>query len=66
MKQLLAFLLLFSTFLSAAAQSPTDGLMMPKGTLCSMVGYSNSRWDNYWEGDKNAQTAISALLLRKM
>lgn len=56
MKQLFSFTFFFSTFLilpfSASAQSPTDGLMMPKGTLCTMVGYSNSSWDNYWEGEK--------------
>ena len=34
----------------AVAQSPTDGLMMPKGSLCNMIAYSNSSWDNYWEG----------------
>lgn len=56
MKQLFSFTFFFSTFLSlpfsAYAQSPTDGLMMPKGSLCTMVGYSNSHWDNYWEGEK--------------
>ena len=55
MKQLLSFTLFFSAFLGlpfdTAAQSPTDGLMMPKGTLCSMVGYSKGSWDNYWEGE---------------
>jgi hypothetical protein len=30
---------------------PTDGLMMPKGQLCILGQYSNSSWDEYWEGE---------------
>lgn len=54
MKQLIFFTIFLSIFLlkNASAQSPTDGLMMPKGTICNLVGYTNSRWDNYWEGEK--------------
>ncbi len=56
MKQILAFTLAYSFFLSstfnASAQSPTDGLMMPKGSLCNLVSYSSSSWKNYWEGEK--------------
>lgn len=60
MKQTVFFMLLFSVFfmnVNAAAQSPTDGLMMPKGSLCNLVGYSNSQWDNYWEGNKKRSNA---------
>ena len=41
------FLLISGT---AIAQSPTDGLMMPQGQLCILGQYSNSKWENYWEG----------------
>lgn len=36
---------------SAYAQMPTDGLMMPKGQLCILGQYTNSSWENYWEGE---------------
>ena len=42
--------LLFSG--NALAQTPTDGLMMPQGQLCILGQYSNSKWENYWEGEK--------------
>lgn len=32
------------------AQTPTDGLMMPKGEICIAVIYEDSNWDHYWEG----------------
>ncbi|MBL7818805.1 MAG: hypothetical protein JNL70_27650 [Saprospiraceae bacterium] len=54
MKQLLTFTaIIFLGMIpisSVSAQTPTDHLMMPKGTLCNFLGYSTSRWDNYWEG----------------
>lgn len=43
-------LIIFYTSFKALAQTPTDAIMMPKGTLCNLVAYSNSRWDTYWEG----------------
>ncbi len=55
MKQIFVYTLLCAALLSnnrTAAQSPTDGLMMPKGSLCNLVSYSNSQWTNYWEGEK--------------
>jgi hypothetical protein len=57
MKQTLVLTLFFSIVLSASAQSPTDGLMMPKGSLCNLLGYSNSKWTNYWEGEKKRSNA---------
>lgn len=32
------------------AQTPTDGLMMPKGEICVAVVYEDANWDKYWEG----------------
>jgi hypothetical protein len=32
------------------AQTPLDGLMMPKGEICVAVLYENSTWERYWEG----------------
>lgn len=34
----------------ATAQTPTDGLMMPKGEICVAVMYEDAQWDHYWEG----------------
>jgi len=36
---------------TATAQTPTDGLMMPQGQLCILGQYSNSKWENYWQGE---------------
>lgn len=50
MRQFYLFIFLFlcgKTF----AQTPTDGLMMPQGQLCILGQYSNSKWENYWEGE---------------
>lgn len=32
------------------AQTPIDGLMMPKGEICVAVVYEDANWDKYWEG----------------
>lgn len=32
------------------AQTPTDGLMMPKGEICVAAVYEDAQWDHYWEG----------------
>lgn len=34
-----------------SGQSPNDGLMMPQGQLCILGQYSNSKWENYWQGE---------------
>ena len=36
----------------ASAQMPNDGLMMSKRQWCTLLQYSNSSWENYWEGTK--------------
>jgi hypothetical protein len=46
-------LLLALVALAAAplcAQTIDDGLMMPKGQLCTGFGYTYDAWDRYWEG----------------
>lgn len=32
------------------AQTPLDGLMMPKGEICIALLYERSNWERYWEG----------------
>lgn len=32
------------------AQTPLDGLMMPKGDICVAFQYEYSEWERYWEG----------------
>lgn len=34
----------------AHAQTPLDGLMMPKGEICIALQYEQGTWDRYWEG----------------
>jgi len=34
----------------ANAQTPLDGLMMPKGEICIALQYDQVTWDRYWEG----------------
>jgi hypothetical protein len=56
----LSFFLLFcgNTF----AQTPTDGLMMPQGQLCILGQYSNSKWENYWQGEtKRSNLSLGSL-----
>lgn len=43
--------LLVAFSLPLFAQSPTDGLMMPKKSWCTLLQYSNTQWDEYWEGE---------------
>ena len=37
-------------FKIAHAQTPLDGLMMPKGEICIALQYEQVTWDRYWEG----------------
>ncbi|MFZ4058139.1 MAG: transporter [Ferruginibacter sp.] len=36
--------------ISGFAQTDIDAIMMPKHNFCGGLLYSNSKWDNYWEG----------------
>lgn len=46
----------------AAAQGPNDGIMMPQGQLCIFGQYSNSEWENYWQGEtKRSNLNLGAL-----
>jgi hypothetical protein len=49
MKRLLLFLGMGISSASLA-QTVTDGLMMPKKTICTGFIYTHDRWTNYWEG----------------
>ena len=33
-------------------QTPTDGLMMDRRELCTVIQLNHSRWDQYWEGER--------------
>lgn len=41
---------IFLTSCTLFAQTPTDGLMMGKQTMCVALMYSQNSWDQYWEG----------------
>jgi hypothetical protein len=52
MKKILRItILLFSPLCALNAQTITDGLMMPKKTLCTGFMYGHDSWKNYWQGD---------------
>lgn len=44
------FLLALSAVNRLSAQTDLDGIMMAKNNFCTGFVYSNSQWDNYWEG----------------
>lgn len=53
-KSCLLFLLLLSTFISidVIGQMPSDGFSMYKGEFCTVIGYGQSSWTEYWEGTR--------------
>lgn len=51
MRYIYLILLCFLSFNTVFAQSPNDGIMMPQGQLCIFGQYSNSKWENYWQGE---------------
>jgi hypothetical protein len=50
MKKNVYLLLLMLAPPLAYAQTFNDGLMMPKGDLCTGVMYTHDQWTDYWEG----------------
>jgi hypothetical protein len=48
--QNMAIMLCMVATLHLSAQTPTDGIMMPTGSNCTMLSYGNSSWTNYWQG----------------
>ena len=51
MKKPLLLLLGIGMSASVCAQTLTDGLMMPKKTLCTGLMYTHDSWTDYWEGE---------------
>jgi hypothetical protein len=49
-KLLKTLLGVFFATLPATAQTPTDGLMMSPGKVCTVAMYTHDSWDQYWEG----------------
>ena len=48
------------------AQTPTDGLMMPKGEICIALVYEDAQWDHYWEGAYHRTNGNIETFSRKM
>ncbi|MEO8620742.1 MAG: hypothetical protein ABI625_06740 [bacterium] len=44
------FVLVATSSLSAVAQGPADGFMLPKRAMSVGVVYAHDSWDQYWEG----------------
>jgi len=42
---------LTACFQTVYAQMPNDGLMMSKRQWCTLLQYTHSSWDEYWEGE---------------
>ncbi|MCC7465730.1 MAG: transporter [Saprospiraceae bacterium] len=51
LKKITLLLIWVTACVNLKAQTPTDGLMMPHGQLCILGQYSNSSWENYWQGE---------------
>jgi hypothetical protein len=49
-KRLLILLFITTALHDLQAQTPTDGLMMSKKSLCTGFLYTHDQWTNYWEG----------------
>lgn len=47
---LLSLIMLLCASAQLAAQTFTDGLMMPKKDLCTGILYTHDQWKDYWEG----------------
>ena len=50
----------------AMAQTPTDGLMMPKGEICIATIYENASWGRYWEGTYSRENANIGTFTRQL
>ena len=62
-----AFLLAAASAASAAAQTPADGLLMPKKIASAGVVYAQDSWDHYWEGTlKRTNGNIGTLTTKSM
>ncbi|MEB2776188.1 transporter [Algoriphagus sp. D3-2-R+10] len=47
------------------AQTPTDGLMMPKGDICFLLNFEYGQFDHYWEGETLRKNGTIAKVQRK-
>jgi hypothetical protein len=52
-----ALILVAASALSAAAQTPADGFVMPKRDVSVGVVYAHDSWDQYWEGTLRRRNA---------
>jgi hypothetical protein len=50
-KSYLLAVALTACFQTVYAQMPNDGLMMGKRQWCTLLQYTHSSWDEYWEGE---------------
>lgn len=52
MKRPILFIFLIYCVKSLSAQTISDGVMMPKGDLCTGFMYGYDKWTDYWEGTR--------------
>lgn len=62
-----AFVVVGASAVSAAAQSPSDGLLMPGKVISAGVVYAQDSWSHYWEGTlKRTNGNIGTLTTKSM
>lgn len=49
----------------AEAQTPTDGLMMPKGDICFLLNFEYGQFDHYWERETLRKNGTIAKVQRR-
>jgi hypothetical protein len=60
-----ALVLVVASAYAVGAQTPADGLLMPKNVVSAGVVYGQDRWSEYWEGSlKRANGNIGTLTTR--
>jgi hypothetical protein len=57
MKKILLAIILLTVVAKIKAQTMTDGLMMPTGSLCTGVLFGHDQWKKYWEGSLKRENA---------
>ncbi|WP_192347761.1 transporter [Algoriphagus sp. Y33] len=64
-RQLILLIGVFCVPYLSLAQTPTDGLMMPKGDICFLLNFEYGQFDHYWEGETLRKNGTIAKVQRR-
>ncbi|MDR7128859.1 hypothetical protein J2X69_001191 [Algoriphagus sp. 4150] len=64
-RQLIFLIGVFCMPYLSLAQTPTDGLMMPKGDICFLFNFEYGQFDHYWEGETLRKNGTIAKVQRR-